>query len=98
MEMTAFTATMTRIMTLSSQSSPPLTPREMPAAASSTRIMGSRSCPIIRESMEGPGGASSSLRPSRSSLRSASRRVSPSGLLSSSCKIRPTGRLCQSPM
>ena len=56
MEMTAFTTTMTRIMAPSSQSSPPLAHRESPAAASSTRIMGSFSCPQMRASSEGRWG------------------------------------------
>ena len=42
MEMQAFTPTMTRMMTASTQSSPPEDARDRAAAASSTRIMGSR--------------------------------------------------------
>ena len=48
MEMMAFTATMTRIMAPSSQSSPPLAARDSPAAASSTKIIGSFSWPKTR--------------------------------------------------
>ena len=50
MEMIPFTTTMTRMMTASSQSSPPLAARDTPAAPSSTRIIGSFSCPRIRPS------------------------------------------------
>ena len=98
MEMTAFTPTMTRMMTPSSQSSPPLAARDSPAAARSTRIMGSRSCPSSRASSPGPRGVSSSLGPSRSSRRAASRPLSPSGPVSSSFKMCPAGRLYQSSM
>ncbi len=41
MEMQAFTATMTRMMTASTQSSPPEDSRDSAAAANRTRIMGS---------------------------------------------------------
>ena len=86
MEMTPFTATMARIITPSSQSSPPLAARDIAAAASRTRIMGSFSCPSTRSSMEGRSGSASSFGPQRSSLRAKS-------FIS-----RDAGLLCQSPM
>ena len=54
MEMTPLTTTITRIITPSSQSSPPLASSDRVAAASSTRIMGSFSWPRTRR--RSPGG------------------------------------------
>ena len=71
MEMIPFTTTMTRMMTASSQSSPPLAARDTPAAPSSTRIMGSFSCPRIRPSSPSCLGGSSSLGPYRRRRSSA---------------------------
>ena len=72
MEMQALTATMTRMMAASSQSSPPVAHRDSPAAASSTKIMGSFICPKKRRSSPARRWRASSLGPQRSSLRPAS--------------------------
>ena len=95
MERMPFTTTMTRMMTASSQSSPPLAARDTPAAPSSTRIMGSRSCSNTRPRSPACLGGSSSLGPKRRSRSSAWRGVSPPGLASSSSKSRAAGLLCQ---
>ena len=76
-EIQAFTRTMTRIITASSQSSPPLAQKDSPAAARRTRIMGSFSWPRNRRKGPGRGAPSRRLGPYRSSLRRASAPVRP---------------------
>ena len=66
MEMMPLTTTMTRIITPSSQSSPPLASRDRAAAASSTRIMGSFSWSRRRRARLRGGLPFSSLGPYRS--------------------------------
>ena len=72
MEMRALTTTMTRMMTASIQSSPPLAQRDRAAAESSTRIMGSFIWPKNRAKKPSPSWCSSSLGPYCSSRRWAS--------------------------
>ena len=98
MEMMLFTTTITRMITLSSQSSPPLAARDRAAAARRTRIMGSFSWPNIRMRRAGGSGWASWLGPTRSRRWAASRLVRPWGLPSSSRITWSSPLLCQSPI